>query len=81
MKLIGRVADGATENRARLILLKDMENKVVAEELVLIKNGGEENPVNEILSVLREGLGKNEFLSYKSYRPDVAYLRHGGEPS
>ena len=81
MKLIGRVADGATETKARLILLKDMESKVVAEELVLIKNGGEDNPVNEILGVLREGLGKNEFLSYRSYRPDVAYLRHGGEPS
>jgi hypothetical protein len=81
LKLIGRVADGATETRARLILLKDMESKVVSEELVLIKNGGENNPVNEILGVLREGLGKNEFLSHTSYRPDVAYLRHGGEPS
>ncbi|MEM1585972.1 MAG: ATP-binding protein [Candidatus Bathyarchaeia archaeon] len=81
MKLIGRVADGATETKARLILLKGMENHVVAEDLVLIKNGGETNTVNEILGVLREGLGKNEFLSYTSYRPDVAYLRHGGEPS
>ena len=81
MRLIGRIADGATETRARLILLKDMERNVVSEEIVLIKNGGEANPVNEILGVLREGLGKNEFLSYTSYRPDVAYLRHGGEPS
>jgi len=81
LRFIGRVADGATETKARLILLKDMENHVVAESLVLIKNGGEANPVNEILGVLREGLGKNEFLSYTSYRPDVAYLRHGGEPS
>ncbi|MEM2321024.1 MAG: DUF87 domain-containing protein [Candidatus Bathyarchaeia archaeon] len=81
MRLIGRVADGATETRARLILLKGMENYIVAEDLVLIKNGGEESPVNEIIGVLREGLGKNEFLSYTSYRPDVAYLRHGGEPS
>ncbi len=81
LRFIGRVADGATETRARLILLKDMESIVTAEELVLIKNGGEINPVNEILGVLREGLGKNEFLSHTSYRPDVAYLRHGGEPS
>ncbi|MEM3745773.1 MAG: ATP-binding protein [Candidatus Bathyarchaeia archaeon] len=81
MKLIGRVADGATETKARLILLKGMENYIVAEDLVLIKNGGETNPINEILGVLREGLGKNEFLSYTSYRPDVAYLRYGGEPS
>ncbi|MEM1582084.1 MAG: ATP-binding protein [Candidatus Bathyarchaeia archaeon] len=81
MKLIGRVADGATETKARLILLKDMENSVMAEELVLIKNGGENDRINEIMGVLREGLGKNEFLSYTSYRPDVAYLRHGGEPS
>jgi len=81
LRIIGRVADGATETKARLILLKDMEKNVVSEELVLIKNGGENNPVNEILGVLREGLGKNEFLSHTSYRPDVAYLRHGGEPS
>ncbi|MEM1514683.1 MAG: ATP-binding protein [Candidatus Bathyarchaeia archaeon] len=81
MRFIGRVADGATETRARLILLKGMENHVVAEDLVLIKNGSENSPINEILGVLREGLGKNEFLSYTSYRPDVAYIRHGGEPS
>jgi len=81
VKIIGRVADGATETKARLILLKDLEDIVVAEDLVLIKNGGEDKQVNEILGVLREGLGKNEFLSYTSYRPDVAYLRHGGEPS
>lgn len=81
MRFIGRVADGATETKARLILLKGMENCVVAEDLVLIKNGGETSPINQILGVLREGLGKNEFLSYTSYRPDVAYIRHGGEPS
>ncbi|MCX8171967.1 MAG: hypothetical protein N3E47_08460, partial [Candidatus Bathyarchaeota archaeon] len=81
MKIIGRVADGATEIKARLILLKGMENNVVAEDLVLIKNGGEDKPINQILGVLREGLGKNEFLSYTAYRPEVAYLRHGGEPS
>jgi len=26
-------------------------------------------------------LGKNEFLSASSYRPDVAYMKLGGEPS
>ncbi len=58
-----------------------MERTIVAEELVLIKNGGEDNPTNKILGVLREGLGKNEFLSHTSYRPDVAYMKYGGEPS
>jgi len=81
MKLIGRVGDGATETSARVILLKDLERRIMAEELVLIKNGGDDNPVNEIVGVLREGLGKNEFLSHSTYRPDVAYLKYGGEPS
>ncbi len=81
MKFIGRIGDGSTETYARVILLKDIEREIKAEELVLIKNGGEENPVNEIVGVLREGLGKNEFLSHNAYRPDVAYLKHGGQPS
>ncbi|MGC9191657.1 MAG: ATP-binding protein [Conexivisphaera sp.] len=81
MRLIGRIADGATETSARLILLKDMENVVTAEELVLVMNGGDQNPIGKVLGVLREGLGKNEFLEHSSYRPDVAYMRHGGEPS
>jgi hypothetical protein len=33
------------------------------------------------LGVLRKGLGKNEFLSHTSYRPDAAYIKFGGEPS
>ncbi|MEM0171228.1 MAG: ATP-binding protein [Thermoproteota archaeon] len=81
MKFIGRIADGSTETTARLILLKDFERSVSSEELVVIKNGGDERPINQILGVLREGLGKNEFLSHTAYRPDVAYMRHGGEPS
>lgn len=81
MRPIGRIGDGATDTSARVILLKDLEKEIRAEEFVLIKNGGEDNPVNEIVGVLREGLGKNEFLSHSSYRPDVAYLRYGGEPS
>jgi len=81
LKLIGRIADGATETSARMILLKDLEREITAEELVMVYNGGEKNPTNKILGVLREGLGKNEFLSYTSYKPDVAYMRHGGEPS
>lgn len=81
MKFIGRIADGSTETTARLILLKDLEKSISTEELVIIKNGGDEKPVNQILGVLREGLGKNEFLSYTAYRPDIAYMRHGGEPS
>lgn len=81
MKLIGRVADGSTESSARLILMKDFEKNVSAEELVLVENGGGKECVNKILGVLREGLGKNEFLSASSYRPDVAYMKLGGEPS
>ncbi|MEM4649814.1 MAG: ATP-binding protein [Candidatus Bathyarchaeia archaeon] len=81
MKFIGRVADGATETSARVILLKGLEREVVAEELVLIKNGGEDKPSSLLLGVLRGGLGKNEFLSYTSYKPDVAYIKLGGEPS
>ncbi|GBC69323.1 hypothetical protein HRbin01_01021 [archaeon HR01] len=81
MKLIGRVGDGATETGARVILLKDMEREVRSEELVLVRNGGDDNPVNEVIGVLREGLGKNEFLSHNTYRPDIAYLKYGGEPS
>lgn len=80
MKLVGRVADGSTESSARLILMKDFEKRVAAEELVLIENAVE-GEVSRILGVLREGLGKNEFLSASSYRPDVAYMKLGGEPS
>ncbi|MCX8176619.1 MAG: hypothetical protein N3E48_05275, partial [Candidatus Bathyarchaeota archaeon] len=81
MKFIGRIADGSTETSARVILLKGLEREIFAEQLVLIKNGGDEKPLNQILGVLRGGLGKNEFLSPTSYRPDVAYMRYGGEPS
>ena len=81
MRFIGRVADGSTETFARVILLKGLEREIFAEELVLIKNGGDESPSNQILGVLRGGLGKNEFLSHTSYRPDVAYMKYGGEPS
>jgi hypothetical protein len=81
LRLIGRVGDGSTETHARVILLKDVEREVRSEELVLVRNGGDENPVNVIIGVLREGLGKNEFLSHSAYRPDVAYLKYGGEPS
>ncbi|MEM4522952.1 MAG: DUF87 domain-containing protein [Nitrososphaeria archaeon] len=80
MRLVGRVADGSTESSARLILMKDFEKRVAAEELVLIENFVE-GKVSRILGVLREGLGKNEFLSASSYRPDVAYMKLGGEPS
>lgn len=81
MKFIGRVADEATECDARVVLVKDMEKYVSSENLVLIKNGGEENPVNEVIGVLRRGVGKNEFLNPLSYRPDIAYTKYGGEPS
>jgi len=73
MKLIGRVADGSSDTSASVILLKDLEREVRAESLVLIKNGG-----SDVLGILRRGLGRNEFLSRSSYRPEVAYLRHGG---
>lgn len=78
---IGKVADGATESGCNVILYKDMEKTVRAEELVLIKNGGPEAPGGLLLGVLRRGLGKNEFLNPSSYKPDLAYLKYGGEPS
>ncbi|WP_309493324.1 ATP-binding protein [Candidatus Hecatella orcuttiae] len=81
MKFIGRIADGSTEASARVILLKNLEGKVAAEELVLVHNGGREDYPNQLLGVLRGGLGKNEFLTHTSYRPDVAYMKYGGEPS
>jgi hypothetical protein len=81
LKLVGRIADGSTETSARLILLKDLERSTFAEELVLVKNDGDESPTGRMLDVLREGLGKNEFLSCTSCRPDVAYMKFGGEPS
>ncbi len=79
MKLIGRIADGSTETKARVILMKEKEFEISSEEIVIIKNGDRED--QQILGVLREGLGKNEFLSHTSYKPDVAYMKYGGEPS
>ena len=79
MKLIGRIADGSTETKARVILLKELEREIISEELVIIKNGNRDD--YQILGVLREGLGKNEFLNHTSYKPDVAYMKYGGEPS
>jgi len=79
MEYIGRIADGATETSARVILVKGKEKEVLSESLVIVHNG--DDPNFRILGVLREGLGKNEFLSYTSYRPEVAYTRHGGQPS
>ncbi|MEM3713577.1 MAG: DUF87 domain-containing protein [Nitrososphaeria archaeon] len=81
MKFIGRIADGSTECEANVILIKDAEKYVCSENLVLIKNGGEIDSVNEVIGVLRSGVGKNEFLNPLSYRPDVAYTKYGGEPS
>ncbi len=78
---IGKVADGATESGCSVVLYKDMEREVRAEELVIIKNGGYDSPGGLVLGVLRKGLGKNEFLNPSSYKPDLAYLKYGGEPS
>lgn len=76
MKLIGRVADDSTEVSASVILLKGLEREVGSESLVLIDNGG-----TRVIGILRRGRGRNEFLRRSGYRPEVAYLRHGGEPS
>jgi len=53
LRFIGRVADGSTETFAKVILLKGLGREIVAEGLVLIKNGGDEEPSNQILGVLR----------------------------
>ncbi|MEM3481173.1 MAG: hypothetical protein QW576_05765, partial [Candidatus Korarchaeum sp.] len=78
MRLIGRVADDSTEVSASVILLKDLEREVKSESLVLIENG---SSANKVMGILRRGRGRNEFLRRSGYRPEVAYLRHGGEPS
>ncbi|MEM2928041.1 MAG: hypothetical protein QXP60_03655 [Nitrososphaerota archaeon] len=49
MKFIGRIADGSTETSARVILLKNLEREITAENLVLIKNGGDEKHVKELM--------------------------------
>jgi len=77
---IGKVADGATESSASVILYQGKESWVSSEELVLIKNGGKK-PYGEVLGVLRKGLGRNDFLNTQYYKPELAYVKHGGEPS
>ncbi|RDD53622.1 MAG: DUF87 domain-containing protein [Candidatus Korarchaeota archaeon NZ13-K] len=78
MRLIGRVADDSGEVSASVILLKGLEREVTSESLVLIENAGSGS---RVLGILRRGRGRNEFLRRSGYRPEVAYLRHGGEPS
>ena len=80
MRFIGRVADEATDTSARVILVKEAEKYVCSEEIVLIENGGEEK-IGKVIGVLRRGLGKNELLNISRYRPDIAYMKYGGEPS
>ncbi len=80
MREIGKVADGATESSASVILYEGTESWVPSEELVLIKNGGK-NPYGKVLGVLRKGLGRNDFLNTQYYKPELAYVKHGGEPS
>jgi len=84
LRFIGRVADGSTETFAKVILLKGLEREIFAEELVLIKNGGDAEPSNQILGVLRGGLGRkrisqitkrsiNFSKSSHSYNSDSVY--------
>lgn len=79
MRFIGRVADEASDTSARVILVKEAERDVCSEEIVLIENGGDERA--KVIGVLRRGLGKNELLNISRYRPDIAYMKYGGEPS
>ncbi len=81
LRLIGRIADGATDTSATAVLLKDMESEVSSESLVLIENGGEGGKIGKVVGVLRRGLGRNELLNLSRYRPDIAYMKYGGEPS
>jgi DNA helicase HerA-like ATPase len=80
MRFIGRVADEATDTSATVILVKEAEKEVCSEEIVLIENGGEKK-IGSVIGVLRRGLGKNELLNISRYRPDIAYMKYGGEPS
>jgi len=81
VKKIGIIADESSETKARVLLIKDMENFIKAEDIVLVLNGSEEKPVCKILGILRKGQGKNELLNSSRYRPEVAYAKIGGEPS
>jgi hypothetical protein len=77
LKQIGIVASESSETSARIILAEGEEQKVKAEDLVRITNRNG----NEIIGVLRQGLGFNENLRTGGYHPGVAYARMGGAPS
>jgi len=77
MKQIGIIASDSTESTARVIVFEGKEKETSVEDLVLIKNMGGE----EIIGVIREGLGINEALKAGEYRPGVAYTKKGGVPS
>jgi len=80
VKEIGKIADGATESIASVILYQGVESWVSSEELVLVENGAR-TPYSKVLGVLRKGLGRNDFLNTSYYKPELAYVKHGGEPS
>lgn len=74
---IGIIASESSESSARVILVEGMENRVKAEDVVLVRNRS--GP--EIIGVLRKGTGLNEALKLAGYRPGVAYAKAGGDVS
>jgi hypothetical protein len=77
MKKVGIVASDSSEEKAVALLQEGFESEAKAEDLVLMKNRIGE----EVLGVLRGGMGIDESLKVGTYRPSVAYAKKGGSPS
>ncbi len=77
MKKVGIVASDSSEEKAVALLQEGFESQAKAEDLVLMKNRIGE----EVLGVLRGGMGIDESLKVGTYRPSVAYAKKGGSPS
>lgn len=77
MKKVGTAASDSSEEKAVALLQEGFESEAKAEDLVLIKYSIGE----EVLGVLRGGMGIDESLKVGTYRPSVAYAKKGGSPS
>jgi DNA helicase HerA-like ATPase len=77
MRKIGIVASESTVIDAIVILNEGEEQKVKAEDLVVINNRNG----NKIMAVCRTGFGSNENLRAAGFSPGIAYARLGRHPS
>jgi hypothetical protein len=73
-------AYNSSEIRAKVILYSAFEDKIKREDIVIIHNGKDENPINKILGILRKGSGRNKLLNSSRYRPDIAYEKIVSKP-